>query len=130
VVHAHQVLPHLRDPLGAMTAMSRLVRPGGIVAARDSDYGAFVWSPAHPGLVRWREVYSAVARDGIGVPASARCPRMSAHIQPRRCQNCGQIQGAARMTEKVPEERGRRGLDPAVARVIEPWRRHKRRSAR
>jgi ubiquinone/menaquinone biosynthesis C-methylase UbiE len=61
VVHAHQVLQHLRDPVGALAAMGRLARPGGIVAARDSDYPSFVWTPADPRLDRWREIYTAVS---------------------------------------------------------------------
>ena len=61
VVHAHQVLQHLRDPVGALAAMGRLVRPGGIVAARDSDYLSFLWTPADPTLDRWREIYMAVS---------------------------------------------------------------------
>jgi SAM-dependent methyltransferase len=61
VVHAHQVLQHLRDPVGALAAMGRLARPGGIVAARDSDYTSFVWTPAAPRLDRWREIYMAVS---------------------------------------------------------------------
>jgi SAM-dependent methyltransferase len=62
VVHAHQVLQHLRDPVGALTEMRRLVRPGGVVAARDGDYSAMVWSPPDPLLDRWREIYLAVTR--------------------------------------------------------------------
>ena len=61
VVHAHQVLQHLRDPVAALAAMGRLARPGGIVAARDGDYSAFVWTPADPRLDRWREIYMAVS---------------------------------------------------------------------
>jgi SAM-dependent methyltransferase len=61
VVHAHQVLQHLRDPVGALAAMSRLARPGGNIAARDSDYPAFLWTPDDPRLDRWREVYMAVS---------------------------------------------------------------------
>ncbi len=61
VVHAHQVLQHLRDPVAALTAMGRLAKPGGIVAARDGDYTAFVWTPADPRLDRWREIYMAVS---------------------------------------------------------------------
>jgi SAM-dependent methyltransferase len=61
VVHAHQVLQHLRDPVGALAAMGRLARPGGIVAARDSDYTSFVWTPGDPRLDRWREIYMAVS---------------------------------------------------------------------
>ncbi|MDQ1489891.1 MAG: hypothetical protein QOJ23_2405 [Actinomycetota bacterium] len=61
VVHAHQVLQHLRDPVGALAAMGRLARPGGIVAARDADYPAFLWTPVDPRLERWREIYMAVS---------------------------------------------------------------------
>jgi ubiquinone/menaquinone biosynthesis C-methylase UbiE len=62
VVHAHQVLQHLRDPVGALKEMRRLVRPGGVVAVRDGDYSAMVWSPPEPRLDRWREIYLAVTR--------------------------------------------------------------------
>jgi SAM-dependent methyltransferase len=63
VVHAHQVLQHLRDPVGALREMADLARPGGgLVAVRDSDYSAFTWAPADAGLQRWLEVYLAVTR--------------------------------------------------------------------
>jgi len=61
VVHAHQVLQHLSDPVGALAAMGRLARPGGLVAARDSDYPSFFWTPPDPRLDRWREIYVAVS---------------------------------------------------------------------
>lgn len=62
VVHAHQVLQHLRDPVDALRHMAQLVKPGGLVAARDSDYPGFVWAPATPLLDRWREIYLEVTR--------------------------------------------------------------------
>lgn len=62
VVHAHQVLQHLKDPVGALREMSRVCRSRGVVAARDSDYGAFTWAPDVPGLERWRECYREAAR--------------------------------------------------------------------
>jgi len=62
VVHAHQVLQHLRDPVGAMTAMATLARPGGILAARDGDYLGFTWAPHDEHLDRWRQVYLDVTR--------------------------------------------------------------------
>ena len=42
VVHAHQVLQHLTDPVAALREMARVCRPGGVIAVRDVDYGAFV----------------------------------------------------------------------------------------
>ena len=63
VVHAHQVLQHLQDPVGALRALAALARPqGGIVAARDADYPAMVWAPAEARLDRWRDAYLAVTR--------------------------------------------------------------------
>src|SRR5262245_61716188 len=53
IVHAHQVLQHLSDPVAALKEMRRVVRPGGIVAVRDSDYGSFIWHPADDRLRRW-----------------------------------------------------------------------------
>ncbi|MDQ3384910.1 MAG: methyltransferase domain-containing protein [Actinomycetota bacterium] len=63
VVHAHQVLQHLQDPIGALRALATLARPGGgIVAVRDADYPAMVWAPAEERLDRWRDAYLAVTQ--------------------------------------------------------------------
>ena len=60
VVHLHQVLQHLGDPVGALVALRRVLALGGVLAARDSDYSAFTWAPADPLLDRWLELYLAV----------------------------------------------------------------------
>ena len=65
VVHAHQVLQHVGDPVDALSSMARLARPGGIIAARDADYPAMSWFPHEPQLDRWLDMYTAVtARNG------------------------------------------------------------------
>ncbi len=70
VVHAHQVLQHLTDPVAALAELRRVVRPGGLVAVRDSDYGAMTWAPAEPRLDRWRTLYHEVTgRNGAEADA-------------------------------------------------------------
>jgi SAM-dependent methyltransferase len=65
VVHAHQVLQHVGDPVDTLRSMARLARPGGIIAARDADYPAMTWFPREPRLDRWLDMYMAVtARNG------------------------------------------------------------------
>ena len=72
VVHAHQVLQHLSDPVAALREMRRVCRPDGVVAVRDSDYAAFSWAPADPRLEAWLSMYRAVARSNGAEPDAGR----------------------------------------------------------
>ena len=72
VVHAHQVLQHVPDPVGALRQMRRVCAPNGVVAARDSDYSAMTWFPRIPALERWMELYQRVARRNGGEPDAGR----------------------------------------------------------
>jgi SAM-dependent methyltransferase len=72
VVHAHQVLQHLGDPVAALREMRRVTRPGGLIAVRDSDYAAFTWFPQLPALDEWLDLYQRVARGNGGEPDAGR----------------------------------------------------------
>ncbi len=72
VVHAHQVLQHLGDPVGALGEFRRVCRPGGMVAVRESDYAGFAWWPRIPLLDRWLELYQQASRANGGEPDAGR----------------------------------------------------------
>ncbi len=72
VVHAHQVLQHLSDPVAALREMGRVCRADGLVAARDADYSAMTWYPEHRGLDEWLDLYHQIARGNRAEPDAGR----------------------------------------------------------
>ncbi|GJJ12945.1 hypothetical protein Clacol_007192 [Clathrus columnatus] len=72
IVHAHQVLQHLRDPLKAFSEMRRVTKPGGYVAIREGEVSTFTWYPENKDLDEWLDVYLRSAQSINSSPAAGR----------------------------------------------------------
>lgn len=72
IAHAHQVLQHVAEPVRLLRELRRVVKPGGIVAARDVDYAGTIWYPQLPGLDAWLDLYERVHRSNGGEPDAGR----------------------------------------------------------
>jgi ubiquinone/menaquinone biosynthesis C-methylase UbiE len=70
VVHAHQVLQHIADPIQALREMRRVVKEGGIVACRES--AELSWYPENPGIAIWRQITETMQRAKGGSPHPGR----------------------------------------------------------
>jgi ubiquinone/menaquinone biosynthesis C-methylase UbiE len=82
LVYARCVLSHLADPLRVLRAMTRLARPGGVVAVEDIDCGGVFAHPEAPALMRHLEFYQRVLRRHGGDPLMGR-------KLPRLCRKAG-----------------------------------------
>jgi ubiquinone/menaquinone biosynthesis C-methylase UbiE len=72
VVYAHQVLQHLRERESAVREMLRVVRPGGLVAVREVDWGTAAYWPRDPWIDRFVEVHQRTWYRNGGEPQMGR----------------------------------------------------------
>ena len=75
VAYAHQVFQHLREPAAALAEMLRVVRPGGLVAVRDVDWGTATYWPVDPWIDRFIETHFKTWYRNGGEP------RMGRHLR-------------------------------------------------
>jgi ubiquinone/menaquinone biosynthesis C-methylase UbiE len=73
IVHCHQVLQHVKDPVGILREMRRVAKPGsGIVAAREADYKSFTWYPEPRELDDWMALYQKIGPANGAEPNAGR----------------------------------------------------------
>jgi len=60
IVHAHQVLQHIRDPIQGLREMRRVAKKGGIVACRES--ASMTWYPQSEGLTKWEKLHTTIMK--------------------------------------------------------------------
>ncbi|WFU45867.1 methyltransferase domain-containing protein (plasmid) [Bradyrhizobium sp. CB82] len=61
-VFAHQVLQHLSRPIDALRQFRSLLKPGGVVGARDVDWGSTTFYPENRGMRHFLALYDQLAR--------------------------------------------------------------------
>lgn len=120
IVHVHQVLQHIADPVQALREMRRVVKPGGVVAARES--AEYVWYPENEGVRAWWALTEKLS----ALKGCTACPGRFIHVWAREAGfSPDQVKaGAGAWCFSSPEERAywggsmeERARDSGLARL-------------
>ncbi len=79
VAYAHQTFQHLRERGAALCEMLRVVRPAGLVAVRDVDWGTVAYWPRDPWLDRFVDIHQRTWYRNGGEPQMGRQLRALFH---------------------------------------------------
>ncbi len=72
VIYANQLLQHLTDQPLALREMRRILKPGGLLAIRETDYATMAPSPKFPEFAEWSRLYHDVAYRNGAEPDAGR----------------------------------------------------------
>ena len=77
LVHTRTLLVNVPEPARVVAEMTRLARPGGVVAAMEPDCEYELCYPPHPAMTRIREIFPVVfARNGADPHIGRRVPEL------------------------------------------------------
>ena len=72
VVHAHQVLQHVGDPVKALREMRRVAKPGGFIAVREADSSSKICYPYSDEISSYWKLFQDISRANGGEPDAGR----------------------------------------------------------